>query len=406
MAHHSKTAFTFGPEFRARLRQLRKRRGLTLRTMAVLMDRPGSGAHVQLARLERGKVKYPSINLIVDYLRACGAGFEDLLDLLNPHTSRRPVLKEKGDAAVAMLLRSLPKPAQRAMLRWERATTDRQVERAAAEPGKKRPKAETARARVFRIVWSFIHANWNLVLEQKLYETMLKLKDEVPRSQRKCACDDARRFFAILTRYYQHESVRKSALERVERRAKEDGFSGKVVVALLGAAAEAYGELRDTGRLDWEPSPEELIKRRGRAPKVEKTEIRLEMDEARPGIDYSKTLGLIRAVALQAVGAKLDALKLDYYYVKRHYFAWMDRLIPIADEHGTDSPEWQAEVDATAPKLHDPALAREAAALVANTFDIWKVKLPPRPEAGRTEDGSVPVCTHPERSGVAVVSRP
>jgi hypothetical protein len=349
--------------------------------MAVLMDRQSSGAHAQLSRLERGKMPYPPFNFIVDYLRACGAGFEDLLDLLKPHTSRRPVLKEKGDAAVAMLLRSLPKPAQRAMLRWERATTDRQEERASAGPGKKRPKAETDQARVFRIVWSFIHANWNQVLEQKLYETMLKLKDEVPRSQRKHACDHARRFFSILTRYYQHESVRKSALERVERRVREDGFSTRVAVALLGAASEAYQELFDTGRLDWEPSPEELIKRRGHAPKVEKTEIRLEMDEAGPGIVYSKTLGLIRAVAFQAVSARLDALKLDYFYVKRHYYAWVDRLIPIADEHGIDSPAWRAEVDATAPKLHDEAIAREAATIVANTFDLWKAKLPPKTTA-------------------------
>ncbi|MCX6841519.1 MAG: helix-turn-helix domain-containing protein [candidate division WOR-3 bacterium] len=387
MAHHSKTAFTFGPEFGVRLRRLRERRSLTLRAVAVLMDRQNAGAHVQLARLERGRTKYPSFNLIVDYLRACGAGFEDLLDLLNPHTSRRPVLKEKGDVAVAELLKSLPKAEQRAMLRWERATTDRQEEQAAAAPGKKRPKAETDQARVFRIVWSFIHANWNQVFEQKLYETMLKLKDEVPRSQRRNACDHARRFFSILTRHYQRESVKKSALEQVERRAKGDGFSTRVVVALLGAASEAYQELFDTGRLDWEPSPEEIIKRRGHAPKVEKTEIRLEMDEARPGIVYSKTLGLIHALAFQAVDARLDELKLDYYYVKQHYYAWIDRLIPIADEHGTGSPEWQAEVNATAPKLHDEAIAREAAALVANTFDLWKAKLPPRPEAGRTESG-------------------
>ena len=114
------------------------------------------------------------------------------------------------------------------------------------------------------------------------------------------------------------------------------------------------------------------------SPKVEKTEIRLEMDEAGPGIDYDKTLGLIRAVALQAVSAKLDALKLNHYYVKRHCYTWIDRLIPIADEYGTSSPEWQTEVDATAPKLHDEAIAREAAALVASTFDLWKAKLPPK----------------------------
>ena len=64
MARHSRTTFIFGPEFRARLRQLRQRRGLTLRAMAALMDRQGSGAHVQLARLEQGKVTYPSIKII------------------------------------------------------------------------------------------------------------------------------------------------------------------------------------------------------------------------------------------------------------------------------------------------------------------------------------------------------
>ena len=82
MTRHSKTAFTFGPELRARLRQLRERRGLSLRAMAVLMDRQSAGAHAQLSRLERGAMPYPPFNFIVDYLRACGAGFEDLLDLL------------------------------------------------------------------------------------------------------------------------------------------------------------------------------------------------------------------------------------------------------------------------------------------------------------------------------------
>ena len=52
------------------------------------------------------------------------------------------------------------------------------------------------------------------------------------------------------------------------------------------------------------------------SPKVEKTEIRLEMDEAGPGIDYDKTLGLIRAVALQAVSAKVGfKYELVHYYV-------------------------------------------------------------------------------------------
>jgi hypothetical protein len=171
-------------------------------------------------------------------------------------------------------------------------------------------------------------------------------------------------------------------LARVERRAKEDGFSEQTIAALLKAATDAHFELEQSGRLDWKPTEEEIIKQRGHAPKVERAETRLEMDEIAPGVEYNKTLAEIGMAALLAVDLRLDELKLDWYYVKQHYYAWIDRLIPIAEKHGADSPEWQAEVDATAPKLHDPALAREAAAIVAKTFNQWKVKLPPKPTTG------------------------
>jgi len=379
---YTKTTFVFTPEFGARLRQLRKRRNLSLRDLALLMDRHQPGSFNLLAKLERGDLKHPSINLLVDFLRACGAKVKDVADLLDVYLSQSPVLTQKGDAAVAELLKSLPKFEQRAMLRWEKATAEKREEKAAAQPEKKKPRVETDRQRVFRVIWSFIHANWNELFEQKLYETMRGLKNEVPRSERKYACNHARRFFGILTRYYKNEKRRQGALARVERRAKEDGFSEQTIAALLKAATDAHLELKQSGRLDWQPTEEEIIKQRGHAPKVEKAETRLEMDEIAPGVEYNKALAQVGMAALLAVDLRLDELKLDWYYVKRHYYAWIDRLIPIADEHGTDSQEWQAEVDATAPKMHDPALARETAAIVAKTFNQWKVKLPPKPAAG------------------------
>jgi len=379
MAHHSETAFYFGPELRARLRELRKRRGLSLRTMALLMGRQRSGAHVQLARLEKGEVRYPSVNLIADYLRACGAGFEDLLDLLKQYTSQPPVLKQKGDAAVAELLKSLPKAEQLAMLTWERGLVEAREAKAAAAPGKKKPKPETDRQRVFRIIWSFIHANWNEVFEQKLYEAMLGLKDEVPRSRRKDACNCGRRFFGILARYYRREARRTSALVRVEREAKESGFSNRVVAMLRDAANQAHRELLLSGRLNWEPTQKDILKNRGIAPKVEKAETRLEMDEGAPWFIRNKALSNMRTAVALAVDARLDELKLDFFTVKRHYVTWIDELLPIADEHGTDSPEWKANVEKWAPKLHDPEFAREAAQMVADIYNRWKVKLPPKP---------------------------
>ena len=95
--------------------------------------------------------------------------------------------------------------------------------------------------------------------------------------------------------------------------------------------------------------------------------------------DENKAYGLVRAMVFMAVNEKLDEQKLDFHFVKRHCHAWVDRLLPIALAHGTGSPEWQAEVDATAPKLHDESLARAIAALAAKTLNQWKVKLPTQP---------------------------
>ena len=342
------------------------------------MERPGTGSHTQLSRLERGAIPHVSVGLLLDYLRACGAKPADVAALFESYLSLPPVPRTKGDAAVKKLLEVLPEKEQRQVLAWDKGITKAHEERALAEPGKKKPRIETARQRVFRIVWSFVHANWSEVFEQKLYETMLKLKDEVPRSQRRVACDISRRFFSVLTRYYTNPARRQGALDRIEHRAAEGGFSKETIAALLDVATQSYNQLLLSGRLDWEPTQEEIIRRHGHAPKILKTEARLDIEEARPVSEGNKAYGLIRAMVFMAINQKLD-----HYLVKRHYYTWIDRLLPIALEHGTGFPEWQAEVDATAPRLHDETFARAMAALAAKTFDRWKVKLPPKP-AGPT----------------------
>jgi len=74
---YTKTTFVFTPEFGARLRLLRKRRSLSLRDLALLMDRRQPGSFNLLAKLERGDLKHPSVNLVADFLRACGAKVKD-----------------------------------------------------------------------------------------------------------------------------------------------------------------------------------------------------------------------------------------------------------------------------------------------------------------------------------------
>ncbi|MBM3313384.1 hypothetical protein FJY70_02175 [candidate division WOR-3 bacterium] len=278
------------------------------------------------------------------------------------------------------------------MLKWERAMTERQEARAASAAlsfrpsptgrgkGEGLPKVETDRQRLFRIVWSFIHANWNEVFEQKLYETMLGLKADVPRSRRRSACNHARRFFGILTRFYRHKARRQGALARVERRAQEDGFSDQTVAALLQAATAAHAELARSGRLDWQPTQEEIIKQRGHAPRIERAETRLEMAEVSPLAAQNKAYGLVRAMVVRAVVAYLDELKLVHYQGKDRYVNWIDTLLPVAVEHGVNSPEWKAKVSTDAAKSQNPGLTAQVAVIVAGTFDQWKAKLPPKPD--------------------------
>lgn len=181
----------------------------------------------------------------------------------------------------------------------------------------------------------------------------------------------------MLTRHYASEQRRQRALARAEERAAADGFSKEVVAALLNAATGALTELARTGRLDWEPTEEELVKSGGRAPRVEKAETRLELEEARPVHAYNKAFVLVSAMVQAAVERKMQELRLDFYTTKRFYHNWVNRLVLIAAEHGTDSAEWRAEVDKTAPRMHDEAFAREAAALAAATFNRWKPRLRP-----------------------------
>jgi len=152
---HSHTTFAFTPEFGAKLRALRRQRNLTLRGLAVLMGRDSPGAFVPLAKLERGDIKHPSVGLVLDYLRACGAGPQDVAALFGPYLSLPPVPRTKSDAAVKKLLEVLPEREQRKVLAWDKRTTRAYEEHAVDKTDKKKPRVETAQQRVFRIVWSF-----------------------------------------------------------------------------------------------------------------------------------------------------------------------------------------------------------------------------------------------------------
>ena len=90
----SADTFFFTRELGARLRDLRLKAGLTQLELARAMGRSGKKAANLVGRLERGDERYPSFGLITDFLRACKAGFRDILDMLDLYTGL-PTTQEK-----------------------------------------------------------------------------------------------------------------------------------------------------------------------------------------------------------------------------------------------------------------------------------------------------------------------
>jgi transcriptional regulator with XRE-family HTH domain len=115
----SEETFRATPELGERLRGLRLQAGITQQELAVLMGRQGKGNHRLVGMLELGKVPYPSLGFVADYLRACRASFVDIADLLEAYTSRPTVLEQRGYKRVRSLAGKLPPRVWDAVRRYD-----------------------------------------------------------------------------------------------------------------------------------------------------------------------------------------------------------------------------------------------------------------------------------------------
>ena len=82
--------------------------------------------------------------LVADYLRACRAGFDDIIDLLHAYTVRRNVVEHAGDVAVQQALVQMPAEVVKEVVRKDREEVREVVEKKRLPPS---PEARAARAR-------------------------------------------------------------------------------------------------------------------------------------------------------------------------------------------------------------------------------------------------------------------
>jgi transcriptional regulator with XRE-family HTH domain len=110
------SGFSFTPGLGKRLRELRKKAGLSQAEVARRMGRTGRQAFSIVSRLESGRTKQPTIGLVVDFLTACGASLSDIEDLapsgplvsLNKKRARKPKSREEKLRLVRKRAETLP----------------------------------------------------------------------------------------------------------------------------------------------------------------------------------------------------------------------------------------------------------------------------------------------------------
>ena len=85
-----------------RLRELRRRAGLTQEELARRMGMSSPNKKM-MVQIENGRTGNPGLASVARYLRACRAGFVDVLDVLDSYTRQAPVPEARAARAIAEL---------------------------------------------------------------------------------------------------------------------------------------------------------------------------------------------------------------------------------------------------------------------------------------------------------------
>ncbi len=89
------------PALGAKLRQLREKAGLSQMRLAAKMGFAPTHGYKYIFRLEKGQVPNPTLRTIATYLEACGAGWQEIADLLPASaTQKQPIQQPAKHAEV------------------------------------------------------------------------------------------------------------------------------------------------------------------------------------------------------------------------------------------------------------------------------------------------------------------
>jgi len=149
-----------------RLKNLRKRAGLTQTQVAGFLGKPGPGGKSWVCQLEKGSLHEVSINNVVEFVRACGTDVGEITDVVDGYVKRPTIAEERmrrrvTDVAAGLSLsgraRVVYYDLSRSLTPGRRETLEQQYERRVRE----------ARGQARAIRWERrLHRAWDDVLNE------------------------------------------------------------------------------------------------------------------------------------------------------------------------------------------------------------------------------------------------
>jgi len=352
-------------ELGARLRELRIEAGLNQSELAGLMGRRGGSAHTLISRLENGHIQHPSLNLILDFLRACQSCVSDITEVLDRYVRQPTVVDREGRAAVRGQLQHLPDKVASRVSRYDAKT-------AAARrfSGKKPEPVDERVERVRRQA-----ASW--LLRQELSDRLRDLMNRLGVQQAMTVLYGTygRKVWSILKKTRKRDRRnREPLLAQARERVLELELMPKEHAAEVEQTVRAlFDVLEAEGRLDYIPEQaeaEEVMRRKQRAGPT-KAESRLGAERGTELLQQDRArwqavreLSSALTAHLAGVGIRDDKSRQPFLYLSRKLYILGRSIV----QHGEDRAQ---AVDAfvVSQQELDPELVRGIAAFAVDWFE-------------------------------------
>ncbi|MEO0050337.1 MAG: transcriptional regulator [candidate division WOR-3 bacterium] len=339
-----------------RLRQIRKRAGLSLRRVALRLGQESKGYYTYLQRLEKGRIRRPSINLIAQYLAGCQASFSDIIDILNQAVKLSLKGETAGREVINQETENLPEP-----LRTEIRQIDERLGERRAEPIAKRVE------RVKRMTQNRIIRT---LLEETLYGIITAPEaKEVEFEKLAGLCQFGRRVFSILKRTRNSPERGKGLIQRERKWAERQNLPESGVTTVLDEVRALYQEMEKQGIFAGQKLPEVLQKPCLPAPV--KAEKRLLLEKQEMGFARERKKATAAGAIFVEMNRELKVENMDLK-TRRWVMELINQLSSTAIEFDSKPEELERRFSELIAKSPDPQFARQVLLLFQNTYPKYR----------------------------------